>query len=146
MYTLKQAAEACGRGKPAVLKAIQKGKISAVKNPHGEWQIDPAELHRVYPLVVRGNTEDGNHFERYETGVEIRETASLKREISLLSEQTALLKNERDDLRRRLDQSEEERRETQNKLTAFITYQPEKVVSSSSKDKARLWQRIFSRH
>src|SRR5215207_2896706 len=49
MYTLKEAAEAVGMGKPAILKAIQKGRISAKKDDHGQWWIDPAELHRVYP-------------------------------------------------------------------------------------------------
>ncbi|HRW57963.1 MAG TPA: hypothetical protein P5185_09415, partial [Oscillospiraceae bacterium] len=50
MYSLKEAATQTGRGKPAILKAIQKGRISAKKNELGEWQIDPAELHRVYPV------------------------------------------------------------------------------------------------
>ena len=53
LCSLKEAAESCGRGKPAILKAIQKGTISAKKNPLGEWEIDPAELHRVYKPVAR---------------------------------------------------------------------------------------------
>ncbi len=31
MYSLKEAAEAVGVGKPAILKAIQKGRISATE-------------------------------------------------------------------------------------------------------------------
>ena len=49
MYSLKQAADAVGRGKPAILKAIKSGRISANKDDNGQWLIDPAELHRVYP-------------------------------------------------------------------------------------------------
>ena len=33
------------------------------KNTHGQWNIEPAELHRVYPEVTKGN---GSHAE-YET-------------------------------------------------------------------------------
>jgi hypothetical protein len=51
-YSLKQAADATGRTKPALLRAIQTGKISAKKNEMREWEIDPAELHRVYPPVA----------------------------------------------------------------------------------------------
>ena len=54
-YSLREAAEAVGKGKPAILKAIQSGKISAQKDEHGEWQIEPAELHRVYPPVAKEN-------------------------------------------------------------------------------------------
>src|SRR5437773_380441 len=50
-YSLKQAADATGRAKPTILRAIQTGKISAKKTEIGEWEIDPAELHRVYPPV-----------------------------------------------------------------------------------------------
>lgn len=49
--SLKEAAEAVGKTKPAVLKAIQKGKISAAKDENGQWQIEPVELFRVYKPV-----------------------------------------------------------------------------------------------
>jgi hypothetical protein len=49
MYTLGTAAKATGKTKGTIQKAIVKGRISAQKNDIGEWQIDPAELHRVYP-------------------------------------------------------------------------------------------------
>jgi FtsZ-binding cell division protein ZapB len=38
-----------------------------------------------------------------------------------LREQLALLKGERDDLRRRLDRADEERRQAQERLTALLT-------------------------
>ena len=49
MYTLATAAAAVGRNKTAILRAIKAGKISVTKYENGEWQIDPAELHRIYP-------------------------------------------------------------------------------------------------
>ena len=52
MHTLGTAAKATGLNRSTVLRAIKSGKISATKNEHGEWQIDPAELHRVFPPVA----------------------------------------------------------------------------------------------
>ena len=51
-YTLGTPANACGVNKSTVLRAIKAGKVSATRNEHGEWQIDPAEMHRVYPPVA----------------------------------------------------------------------------------------------
>ena len=48
-YTLGQAAKACGRTKPTILNAINGGRLSASRDERGQWQIDPAELARVYP-------------------------------------------------------------------------------------------------
>ena len=50
-YTLGQAAKATGKTKPTIANAIKKGRLSAQKNDIGEYQIDAAELSRVYPLL-----------------------------------------------------------------------------------------------
>lgn len=50
LYTLGQASKAVGKAKGTIKNAIDKGRISASKNEIGEYQIDPSELHRVYPL------------------------------------------------------------------------------------------------
>lgn len=50
-YTLTQAAKAVGRTRQALQTAIKKGTISAQKDALGQWQIEPAELHRVYPPI-----------------------------------------------------------------------------------------------
>jgi hypothetical protein len=52
-YTLGEAAKATGKSKPGIAKAIAQGRISAAKDDSGQWKIDPAELHRVYPPVSR---------------------------------------------------------------------------------------------
>jgi len=49
MYTIATAAAAVGRNKTAILRAIKAGKISVAKDENGEWQIAPADLHRIYP-------------------------------------------------------------------------------------------------
>lgn len=101
MYTLKQAADAVGRGKPALLKAIKNGRISATKDDNGQWLIDPAELHRVYPVVTVGNGSGTAAGERQEPpgNSGIRPDVEVLRE--RIAEKDALiadLRNERDRL------------------------------------------------
>src|SRR5258708_37587778 len=48
-YSLVEAATARGINRSTVLRAINSGTISASKDEQGEWRIEPAELHRVYP-------------------------------------------------------------------------------------------------
>ena len=115
-YSLREAAGAVGKGKPAVLKAIQSGKISAKKDEHGEWQIEPAELHRVYPPVSETGGEaasekpeetigngSGNSLLQQEIGFLREQLAGAERlreeERRLLAERIEELKRDRDDLR-----------------------------------------------
>jgi excisionase family DNA binding protein len=48
-YTLGQAARAANRSKPTIARAIQRGRLSALRVEDGSYRIDPAELFRVYP-------------------------------------------------------------------------------------------------
>src|SRR5215471_17219267 len=48
-YRLAEAAAACSLNKATVRRAIKTGKVSATKDAHGQWHIEPGELHRVYP-------------------------------------------------------------------------------------------------
>ena len=116
-YSIKQAAEATGKTKPTILRAIQKNKISAKKDEHGEWEIDPAELHRVYPAVPEGTSvhTDTNRI-------------SVSREIELLREMLADKDRQIDGLNRRLESLDEERRTTLRQLTALLTDQREQAV------------------
>ncbi|MGB6351106.1 MAG: hypothetical protein WBG10_13870 [Pseudolabrys sp.] len=60
MYTIATAAAAVGRNKSAILRAIEAGKISIVRDENGEWQIDPAELHRIYPPLRSASMQDND--------------------------------------------------------------------------------------
>lgn len=48
-YSLATAAAAAGVNKSTVFRAIKGGRISAQRDETGQWQIDPAEFHRVFP-------------------------------------------------------------------------------------------------
>jgi hypothetical protein len=51
-YTLAAAATATGLSKTTILRAIKDGKIAASRDEQGEWQVEPAELHLVFPPVA----------------------------------------------------------------------------------------------
>jgi excisionase family DNA binding protein len=156
MYTLKEAAEAVGMTKPAIFKAIKKGTISATKDGRGQWLIDPAELHRVYKPVNHGENQSMSSL-RQETA---ENAHGLRQEVERLREERERerqqLQETITDLRRRLDQSETERRETQGKLTALLTHQPEPMPEAvpvappplepeAPANKGKLWQKLFGR-
>jgi hypothetical protein len=56
MYTLASAAAAVGRNKNAILRAVKAGRIPVSEAGDGEMQIDPADLHRIYPPLRTGDT------------------------------------------------------------------------------------------
>lgn len=144
-YTLKQAAEATSKSKPTILRAIQRGKISAQKDADGEWRIEPAELHRVYPPVAGS----GTHTVVDVMGEREGELRALRREMEVRDEKLAAVEGERererqlmqdtiDDLRRRLDTEAEERR----KLVALLTDQRSRKAAQPHRGWLRqLWSR-----
>ncbi|MBX9661369.1 MAG: hypothetical protein K2X00_22705 [Nitrospiraceae bacterium] len=74
-YTLGEAAKATGKSKATLSKAIKNGRISAKKDDTGAFQIDPSELHRVYPVTVHSeqkSTPDEPHANTENSGT-IRE-------------------------------------------------------------------------
>ena len=81
----------------------------------GSYQIDAAELHRVFPPVVRNDAQP-HTLQQNATDGATAENAGLQAKIDLLREMV-------DDLRTRLDRSEDERRTAQERLTALLTNQ-----------------------
>jgi hypothetical protein len=51
MFSPAQAAKAAGKSRPTIARAIKNGKLSAARADDGSYEIDPAELARVFPLV-----------------------------------------------------------------------------------------------
>jgi hypothetical protein len=115
-YTLGTAARAIGKSKSTLSRDIHNGRLSAIRKENGSFEIDPAELCRVYPPMSpeQAQNHSGERLATHESGSENR---ALQAENQGLREHLALLKNERDDLRRRLDSESEERR----RLTYLLT-------------------------
>ena len=51
MLTLGQAAKLVGTSKTTLTRAIRAGRLSAIRRDDGGYQIDPAELSRVYTVT-----------------------------------------------------------------------------------------------
>src|SRR5437660_6166264 len=59
-YTVGMAARATGLSKSTVYRAIEVGRISATRTDIGEWAIDPAELHGVFPPIETDDNASDN--------------------------------------------------------------------------------------
>jgi predicted site-specific integrase-resolvase len=107
-YTLSQAATATGKNKATIQRAIKSGKISALKNSSGAYEIDPSELHRIFPATVKpvAQYDISNNTQRPEKNNE-----TLKLKLDLFEAERERERNQMqstiDDLRARLDRSED---------------------------------------
>lgn len=139
-----QAAKQWGVAKGTISKALKNRSISAARKPDGSYDIDPAEFERWYRSEYRKRSETV-HGDRKETpGNPPRnpqENPALEAEIEGLREQIALLKSERDDLRRRLDAEAGERR----KLTALLTDDREKAAQEPAGRGGGFWASLLGR-
>ncbi len=116
-YTLSQAAEATGKNKATIQRAIKSGKISAKKNDSGAYEIDPSELHRVFEVTVQHIKKEKQATVRntktppdYNT---LQRITELEKELAVAQERKSGLEGQLnhltetvDDLRNRLDRSE----------------------------------------
>ena len=58
LLTLGQASRETGVHKSTIARAVDDGRLSANKNEHGHYQIDPAELFRVFDPIERDTPSD----------------------------------------------------------------------------------------
>lgn len=119
MLTLGQAAKETGVSKTAIARAIKSGRMSANKNDLGEYQIDPAELFRVYPVTPSVDSGAEHH-------ATPKDSSGLHPQLEALREVLRQIEGERDDLRRRLDEEAAERRQSAGeirRLTLLLTDQ-----------------------
>src|SRR3954447_4701739 len=99
-YTLGQAAKATGLSKMTIQRALKTGRISGEKDEAGSYQLDPAEVHRVFPAVTAGDGNTPVSMGRSETptvDVELRVGfARLEAEVAGLKVMLADMRTERD--------------------------------------------------
>lgn len=104
-YTLGTAAKATGKAKSTILRAIKSGVISAHKADDGSYEIDPSELHRVFPSTVAqpdSSNDTQPNKEHCETLRLRLKTLEAERQRERDQMQATI-----DDLRARLDRSED---------------------------------------
>jgi excisionase family DNA binding protein len=96
-YTLQEASEATGLNRSTIFRAIRAGKISAVRNEQGTWQIEPAELHRVYPPLATPDVSTAR----------THHDAMADKMVQLLERQLEDMRQERDHWRTAFEQERE---------------------------------------
>jgi len=124
IYSLSEAATAIGMYRSTVLRAIKAGKVSAVKDEHGQWQIEPAELHRVYPPVA-DNGADTEATRQYATALAVRAELAL-----------ADLKTLLDDMRSQRDDAKDDRDRWRHQAEAA-----QRLLTDATTRAARPWWR-----
>lgn len=137
---INQAAKAVGVARSTLYRDIQEGKVSVGKDGRGKPYVDVAELERAYGSVTLSDTSETVSIGQTGTQQKDKKDSALQREHDLLREQIELLRSERDDLRRRLDDETEERRAAQAKLTALLTDQR---ATASQKAVEGRWARAW---
>jgi hypothetical protein len=122
-YTLGEAAKATGISKASISRAINSGRISAIKKDDGSFSIEPVELHRVYPPksavpvaeTATGTIRNGDADTRNGSDSNVLQ-ARLDAALEQLRDREGTI----DDLRHRLDRSDEERREAQARVIGLL--------------------------
>jgi septal ring factor EnvC (AmiA/AmiB activator) len=118
-YSLSEAAKATGKNKTTIQRAIKNGKISASKGDRGSYEIDPSELHRVFPPVAaqrdaqHPQSNDTQHDKVASTNNSLARVFELEKELAVARERANGLEAQKgqmadtiNDLRKRLDSSE----------------------------------------
>ena len=102
MYTLREAAKKTGKSRPTIYRAIKNGLISGHQNERGQWLVDPAELHRIFPPVHDEQNTDCSvnqtvhPIEQHELFVFRLENEHLKATIEQLKQVNSGLEKDRD--------------------------------------------------
>lgn len=108
--SLNQAADATGKNKGAISKALTTGKMSGEKLPDGSWSIDPAELQRWLDATrPRGNgkpplpTLETHKRKPLETPDLATELAVVRAQLVMGERERQAMSETIEDLRKRLD-------------------------------------------
>jgi hypothetical protein len=140
-----RAAKEAGIAKKTLLEAISSGRLAAIKNDKGHWEIEPSELFRVYPKTGSGELKKPQPTP-VENDKKTNETSALEIEVKMLREQIERMDAERDRERIQLaDQIEalKEQAERQSadhrQALAALTDQRERAAEQP---KRGLWARL----
>lgn len=112
MLSLGQAAKLAGVGKTTISRAIQAGRLSAAgRTPDGGYQIDPAELSRVYEIKLdeKGQPLASKPADDQDENFSAGDKATLRSMMSVLEERIEGLKSTLESERKRADAAEADR-------------------------------------
>lgn len=122
-----RAAKEAGVAKKTLLEALTSGRLSAEKNDKGHWQIDPAELFRVFPKTSgAGGVETVSHppEKTNENSPLSVEVATLREQLKSAETEKGYLNEKIEDLRARAERAEQKEDELRRLLPAPPQSQP----------------------
>jgi hypothetical protein len=119
MLTAKQAADETGKSKATILKAIKTGRLSGSKDDKGEWQIDPAELFRVYQHAPTDSQSSAPAHTTEHGGLSV-ELAAVRDKLATLEHER---QRERGQLESQIDDIKQDRDFWRQQATALLTDQ-----------------------
>ena len=90
-----RAAKEAGVAKKTLLEAMSSGRLTAEKNDKGHWEIDPAELFRVYPKTSFLEPEKPQPTPQ-ENNLKTSQNSALEIEVKMLREQIERMDTERE--------------------------------------------------
>ena len=119
---VSQAAKAVGRARSTLNRDIAQGKISVIRSGTGQPYIEISELQRAYGYVDIRTLTETVRIGQDETAENRPEIVALQRELDILREERERERQQaqatNDDLRRRLDQADVDRRQALDRLAA----------------------------
>jgi molecular chaperone GrpE (heat shock protein) len=132
-FTLNQAAKACNKSKSTLLAAINSGRLSAKRDDKNQWQIDPAELFRVYDsrtpeLVTEHQTDHHNRTPENHQNTDLID--ALRAQIEQLTSQ--------------VKREQENADNWKNQATMLLTHQSE--PETRKEDNTKLLFKLFGKH
>jgi septal ring factor EnvC (AmiA/AmiB activator) len=139
--TLGQAAEMCGWSKGALSKAIKSGQMSVHAKTKAGFQLDPAEVLRVFPKKTETQLNEQLEIPQKHSG-----NSALSAEVEALRQQIATAElertREREQLTERIESLQQmlaDEKSERRQLTALLTDQRQKVAEPPRKG---LWARL----
>ena len=118
MYlSLGQAARETGKSKSLISNALKTGRLSGVRTGTGGWEIDPAELFRVFPRLNPAEPQEKNDLERTSTPHEPL-VELLREQLRKAEEREQQAIRDRERLLALLEQEQAARRDLEMKLLA----------------------------
>jgi hypothetical protein len=96
LLNLSEAARESKQSKSAIWRAVNSGRLSATKTYSGDYQIDPAELHRVFSSETADERATAVSMRRGATELERAEAALMEEQIERLFQVGKLIRYELD--------------------------------------------------
>ena len=140
LVSLSKASKLSNKSKSVLSGAIKSGRLSAGRNIKGHWEIDTAELFRVYPKAVHKDvlelgTKNANQ-NKTEPPKELLEHKLLEQKIEFKDEKILILEKQLQQAQER----EQELRNILNQNTKLLThYSEQQKVQEEEKPKRKGW-------